>query len=163
MLHKWYSCCTNPSHNNFLTFSDRGLELTQMIFLSFWGKLENGEIMISAFIANENALHQLVELLGHVCLNLTLFLTCCFLQCVKKLNFWGMSIWTSLCFLHVIEGRTSHFLHVFNKLRTSLLFQFELYLFIFLSKELYSTFIQKKSNMEIQGEPLSQELLNFPG
>ena len=44
-----------------------------------------------------------------------------------------------------------------------MLFQFELHLFIFLCKELYSIFIQKKSNIEIQGEPLSQEFLNFPG
>ena len=34
--------------------------------------------MISAFIANGNALREVVELLGHVCLNFTLFLTCCF-------------------------------------------------------------------------------------
>ena len=35
--------------------------------------------------------------------------------------------------------------------------------FYILSKELYSTFIRKKSNMEIQGEPLLQEFLNFYG
>lgn len=29
--------------------------------------------MIYAFIANENALYEVVELLGHVCLNFTLF------------------------------------------------------------------------------------------
>ena len=40
--------------------------------------------MISAFIANGNALHQVVELLGHVCLNFTLFLTCCFLPVTPK-------------------------------------------------------------------------------
>ena len=73
VLHKWYSFCTNLSHNIFLTFSDRGLELTQMIFLLFWSKLENDEIMISAFIVNGNALREVVELLGHVCLNFTLF------------------------------------------------------------------------------------------
>ena len=49
-----------------------------MIFLSFWSKLENDKIMISAFIANGNALREVVELLGHVCLNFTLFLTCYF-------------------------------------------------------------------------------------
>ena len=45
--------------------------------------------MISALIVNGNALREVVELLGHVCLNLTMFLTCCFLHCVKSLNFWG--------------------------------------------------------------------------
>ena len=34
--------------------------------------------MISAFIANGNALREVVELLGHVCLNFTLFFTCFF-------------------------------------------------------------------------------------
>ena len=28
VLHKWYAFCTNLSHNIFLTFCDRGLELT---------------------------------------------------------------------------------------------------------------------------------------
>ena len=63
----------------FLTFFGRGLELTQMVFLPFSSNLENGEIMIIAFFAKGNALHEVVELLGHVCLNFTLFLTCCFL------------------------------------------------------------------------------------
>ena len=43
-----------------------------MIFLPFGSKLENDEIMISAFIVNGNALREVVELLGHVCLNFTL-------------------------------------------------------------------------------------------
>ena len=77
VLHKWYSFCTNLSHNIFLTFSGPGLELTQMIFLSFWSKLENDKIMISAFTANGNALREVVELLG-------------------------MSVWTSLCFWHAV-------------------------------------------------------------
>jgi len=75
-----------PLWQYFLTFSDRGLELTQMIFLPFWSKLENDEITIFAFIANGNALCEVIELLGHVCLNFTLFLTCCF--CI------GSSSWT---------------------------------------------------------------------
>ena len=44
-----------------------------MILPSFRGKLENGEIMISAFIVNGNAMREVVELLEHVCLNFTLF------------------------------------------------------------------------------------------
>ena len=40
--------------------------------------------MISAFIADGNALHAVVELLGHVCLNFTLFLMCYFLPVTPK-------------------------------------------------------------------------------
>ena len=40
--------------------------------------------MISAFIVNGNALREIVELLGHVYLNFTLFLTCYFLFVTPK-------------------------------------------------------------------------------
>ena len=38
VLHKWFSFCTNPSHNNFLIFSDQGLELimTKNLTLPFY-------------------------------------------------------------------------------------------------------------------------------
>ena len=87
-----------PLYNIFLTFSDLGLELTQMIFLSFWSKLEkwrdhdfclhcewkrttwsswNSRACLfephSVFDMLFFALRAVVELLGHVCLNFTLF------------------------------------------------------------------------------------------
>ena len=76
----------------FLTFSDQGLELTQMIFLSFWSKLENRKIMIFAFIAYGNALREVVELLGHVYLNFTLFWRAMFWHAVFRTPW---SSWTS--------------------------------------------------------------------
>ena len=41
VFHKWYSFCTNLSHNIFLTFSDRGLELitTKLLALIFYSFL----------------------------------------------------------------------------------------------------------------------------
>ena len=68
---------------NFSTFSDRGLELTQMIFLPFWSKLENGEIM--SFFMN-------FELICYFNLN---FCWGNLLNMRNFLYFPGMCTWTS--------------------------------------------------------------------
>ena len=104
ILHPFRQCYTNDilfvqtSHNIFLTFSVRGLELTQMIFLLFWNKLENDEIMISAFIANGNALREVVELLGHICFELHSVFDVVFFAMREVVEHLGRSVWTSLCF-----------------------------------------------------------------
>ena len=51
----------------------------------------------------------------------------------------------------------------FNKLQTSVLFQFELHLFVFLLKNCIHFLCKKNRALKIQGEPLSQGFLNLPG
>ena len=74
--------------------------------------------MISAFIANGNALREVVELLGHVCLNFTLFHFIVYFlyetHTIQYVNFWMLSLWIALWFEWIIlKHNKQHLFYVF--------------------------------------------------